>query len=174
MKLAIEQRFLPKVRKRRNGCHEWVACCSTNGYGVFRLNGKNVPAHRISWVLTYGEIQNNMQVLHKCDNPLCVNPNHLFLGTQKDNVIDMYAKKRDKYSNGYKHSEETKAKQSNTQKGRQYRLGFKHSEESKLKMSEKAKGNKRCLGRIVSDTTKLKMSNSQKLYNLNKSLSEEG
>jgi hypothetical protein len=57
--------------------------------GRIRFNGKNELAHRISWMLHYGNIPEEMNVLHKCDNPQYVNPNHLFLGTHKDNMNDM-------------------------------------------------------------------------------------
>jgi len=63
-------------------------------YGRFRINGKFYRAHRISYVLAYGEIQGNMFICHKCDNPSCVRPDHLFMGTPKDNFNDMLSKNR--------------------------------------------------------------------------------
>lgn len=67
---------------------------TTRGYGVFTVATKHVYAHRVSWELHKGPIENGLDVLHRCDVPLCVNPNHLFLGTQTDNVNDMWAKGR--------------------------------------------------------------------------------
>lgn len=77
---------------KETGCIEWTGAIRT-GYGLFRLNGKTQTAHRISWLIYRGPI-NGQLVLHKCDNKKCVNPDHLFLGTQKDNVDDMVKKKR--------------------------------------------------------------------------------
>jgi hypothetical protein len=62
--------------------------------------GSNVACHRVAWELTYGAIPNDLHVLHKCDNPPCCNPGHLFLGTHKDNMADMKAKGRAR-SGGY-------------------------------------------------------------------------
>lgn len=76
---------------------EWKAQTLPKGYGLFRrgsLQHGKVLAHRFSYELQHGDIPVGMNVLHKCDNPRCVNPEHLFLGTQKDNVADMVAKKR--------------------------------------------------------------------------------
>ena len=74
-------------------CWEWNACIS-GGYGRFR--SKNLPAlaHRLSYIMTYGDIPEDLQVLHKCDNPSCVNPTHLFLGDNSDNVKDKVSKNR--------------------------------------------------------------------------------
>jgi hypothetical protein len=75
-----------------NGC--WNCTGYLNrGYGVTRYEGKDIiPAHRLSWILFKGEIPKGLWVLHKCDNKRCVNPEHLFLGTCKDNVKDMIKK----------------------------------------------------------------------------------
>lgn len=65
-------------------------------YGMMTFNGKSTAMHRISWILAYGEIPDGLWVLHKCDNRLCVRPDHLWLGTPKDNTQDMMRKGRHK------------------------------------------------------------------------------
>ena len=88
-------RFWSKVdRSNADGCWEWTAAKSPFGHGNFHCQNQMHRAHRISWVVTHGEIPNNSFVLHKCDNPKCCNPQHLFLGTQSDNVADMISKGR--------------------------------------------------------------------------------
>lgn len=64
------------------------------GYGAFQTATRRWLAHRASWVLHFGEIPGGLWVLHRCDNPACVRPSHLFLGTNRDNVQDAIAKKR--------------------------------------------------------------------------------
>lgn len=75
-------------------CWEWTAAKNEKGYGVFGRGKETDKASRISWRLIKGEIKNGLFVLHKCGNPGCVNPNHLFLGTNLDNVKDMIKKAR--------------------------------------------------------------------------------
>lgn len=75
-------------------CWLWIGLKIKKGYGLFGINRKNVLAHRISWVIANGEIPDELNVLHKCDNPSCVNPDHLFLGTLKDNMQDCARKGR--------------------------------------------------------------------------------
>lgn len=85
-----QNRFLKKVLKKEDGCWEWIGCIAPNGYGSCGM-GYVFPeqrAHRCSFRLFVGEIPNNLWVLHKCDNKKCVNPDHLYLGTVKDNVKD--------------------------------------------------------------------------------------
>ena len=88
---SLKDRFWEKVNKT-NECWEWIAGKS-HGYGVFWINGKLLRAHRVAWSIYNGGIPEGLLVLHKCDNPACVNPDHLFIGTQQDNVDDMITKR---------------------------------------------------------------------------------
>ena len=78
-------------------CWEYRGCLSC-GYGSFGLSGKTKRSHRVSYSMYKGDIPPKLYVLHKCDNPSCVNPEHLFVGTQDDNMKDMLAKGRDSFS----------------------------------------------------------------------------
>lgn len=84
-----------------SGCWEWIASRIRNGYGQFRLNGKMVLAHMVSYELFVGSIPDRMFVCHSCDNPGCVNPDHLWIGTSKDNHQD--AKQKGHLPMGDKH-----------------------------------------------------------------------
>ena len=87
-----------------DACWVWTANTIKDGYGHVRENGKMKLAHQIAWERVYGEIPENIKVCHSCDNPPCVNPKHLFLGTQKQNMEDMSRKGRHHDVAGYKHS----------------------------------------------------------------------
>ena len=92
---SIKERFFEKVDVRElTECWTWKASVDRTGYGRFYMNGKGEMAHRASWWMHNGEIPEGMLVLHHCDNPPCVNPTHLFLGTHQDNAIDRNNKGR--------------------------------------------------------------------------------
>ena len=83
-----------RTRLAENGCWEWVGYSGSGGYGMIGRDGKNVRAHRVSYEAYKGEIPKGMVVRHTCDNPACINPDHLLLGTQKDNAADRTARGR--------------------------------------------------------------------------------
>jgi len=96
---TLQERFDQKYIISPDGCWLWTAALNkNNGYGVIGLGGRGhantKAAHRVSYKLHIGPIPEKLYVLHKCDNPPCVNPDHLFLGTQLDNMDDMIAKGR--------------------------------------------------------------------------------
>lgn len=97
MENKTKERFWKKVDIQRDDeCWLWTGGKNKKGYGEFwfPLRGKHTRAHQVSWILKYGDIQDGYCVLHSCDNPSCVNPYHLFLGTNQDNVDDKMKKGR--------------------------------------------------------------------------------
>ena len=102
--MRIQERFEKYVSPEPNtGCYLWIGSLNTYGYGQFWCKGKNVLAHRASFELYKSLIPPGISVLHACDNPACVNPDHLFLGTQKDNMQDMKKKGRCWRGSNYVH-----------------------------------------------------------------------
>lgn len=93
---SIRERFEEKFERLEEAdCWLWKGATGGRGYGAFSLEGRSHAASRVSWMLYRGEIPEGLDACHTCDTPLCVNPNHLFLGTDKDNHDDCVKKGRD-------------------------------------------------------------------------------
>lgn len=137
----LEDRFWAKVRKTR-GCWWWEGNKNNMGYGMFmRVSPKKELAHRVSWMIANGEIPGRARVLHNCpdgDNPACVNPDHLFLGTQGDNMVDKAQKGR----SGNQHRQATLKEAREIV--RRYRAG-----ESQMKLAEDFGFHQTYISRVV-------------------------
>ena len=94
IRIRLKMLYLERVTMYEDKCWEWIGNKDKDGYGVFTHNRKVAKAHRVSWTIHNGDIPPDTSVLHTCDNPPCSNYQHLFLGTQLDNIKDMVKKGR--------------------------------------------------------------------------------
>ncbi len=95
LRRSPQQRFWQYVDKKNvDECWNWIGHCVEGGYGQFKVYDKTIYVHRFSWELHFDEICNDDFVLHKCNNPKCVNPDHLYLGDHKDNMRYMTEQNR--------------------------------------------------------------------------------
>lgn len=92
----LHHTLVDRVVVTESGCMEWTRSTNNKGYGYLRICNKAKLAHRISYERSVGPIPDDTCVLHRCDNPICINPNHLFLGTRKDNWDDCVRKGRNR------------------------------------------------------------------------------
>ena len=114
-------KFWTRVNKQDSEeCWNWLGAKDINGYGKFSFLGRTILAHRLAWKITYGDIPEGLLILHKCNNSSCVNPQHLYVGNQSNNMLD-------RTKSGYSHKETMirHGVKYNSQKQAMIRNGFK-------------------------------------------------
>lgn len=142
-------RFWKKVEKKNNDCWNWKASTRA-GYGAFKVNGRVESAHRISYLLHYGEEASNL-VLHKCDNKKCVNPNHLYDGTYSDNIQDRIKRQNYKPSEHAASGESHPDSKLTEKQIRKIRKEYKSSDKTQQDLADKYPVCRRQISDIVNE-----------------------
>ena len=132
-----------------SGCWLWLGAKDRGGYGRFLYDGKNRHAHRVIWILIFGSDPYDAVIMHDCDNRACVNPSHLRLGTQADNIQDRVHKKRCFKPNGQLNSQAKLTEQ----QVRAIREEFANTGCSKAFLARKYNMSNSAVGRIVNNET---------------------
>lgn len=122
---ALIYRFYGYISVQLTGtqCWLWRGAKSRGDYGVFNVNGKLKRTHRLSYEIHNGPIRDGLHCLHTCDEPCCVNPNHLFLGTNQDNVTDMVRKHRHNWEKGIKAAHKVRSSMTQCKRGHPFEGG---------------------------------------------------
>jgi hypothetical protein len=128
--------FYQTVKNEETGCIERKRSASALGYTVLNINNKTVLSHRLSYKLAFGDFDESLFVCHKCDNPSCINPDHLFLGTAADNAADMASKGRAAWAKR-KMPKEMRDKISETRRKSGWKPSPKQIEASKIALAKK-------------------------------------
>jgi len=137
--------FKPRVKENpETGCQEWQMFLTPRGYGQLTYRNRRWLAHRLSYHMAVGEIRGALLVCHKCDNPKCVNPNHLFLGTDADNVSDKVFKGRQ--LSGESHGASKLTQDQVDEIRRRVRAG-----ERQIRLSEEFGVNRSCISKIINN-----------------------
>jgi len=148
--LILKERFFRNVKiGNPNECWEWPLSKDGDGYGRIFIKGKKYRAHRLTWMVFQGPIPQGFHVCHHCDNPPCVNPHHLFIGTNYDNLMDSVRKGRHRIPNnptfGSNHGLTTLTENQVLQIREEYRGG----QITQLSLAKKYNVGRSTIGRIV-------------------------
>lgn len=146
---TLQEKFYERFTvDEQTGCWNWARGKFVGGYGAITVNRKVLKAHRVSYELHKGPIPDGLFVCHKCDNPSCVNPDHLFLGTPKENTQDMIQKGRKPVLCGKDNPMYGRINEKNPF------FGCTHSDSTKQRLSQRQLGSKHVFSKLDEDAAR--------------------